>query len=186
MTLYHGGSMEEDVYGNVNFYGMKKVTVMFDERPSFGQIFTRACEEISCNLNDSRISIQGLLSHIASETIVRRFISIASEDDWVKYVRIVKTIVPPCLDVVVRKLSFSHCDAPVGLSPQIPNASRIEAHLPELPKEVVVVSDVQSGPNEFEISRPVRDICGASNPVVPPQKIPLTQDPIQGHRSKCI
>jgi hypothetical protein len=28
-------------------------------------------------------------------------ISIASEDDWVKYVKIVKTIVPPCLDVVV-------------------------------------------------------------------------------------
>jgi hypothetical protein len=31
--------MEEDVYGNVSFYGMKKVIVMFDERPSFGQIF---------------------------------------------------------------------------------------------------------------------------------------------------
>jgi hypothetical protein len=105
-------------YGNVSFYGMKNVTMMFDGRPSFGQIFARACEEISCNLNDPRISIQGLLSHITSETVVRRLISIASEDDWVRYVRIVKTIVPPCLDVVVRKLSSSHCDAPFGLSPQ--------------------------------------------------------------------
>jgi hypothetical protein len=26
----------EDVYGNVSFDGMKKVTVMFDERLSFG------------------------------------------------------------------------------------------------------------------------------------------------------
>jgi hypothetical protein len=39
VTLYHGGSVEEDVYGNVSFDGMEKVMVMFDERPSFGQIF---------------------------------------------------------------------------------------------------------------------------------------------------
>jgi hypothetical protein len=39
VTLYHRGSVVEDVYGNVSFYGMKKVAVMFDERPSFGQIF---------------------------------------------------------------------------------------------------------------------------------------------------
>jgi hypothetical protein len=62
--------VEEDVYGNVSFYCMNKVTVMFDERSSFGQIFARACEEISCNLNDPRISIQGLLSHITSEPVV--------------------------------------------------------------------------------------------------------------------
>jgi hypothetical protein len=36
VTLYHGGSVETDVYENVNFYGMKNVTMMFDERPSFG------------------------------------------------------------------------------------------------------------------------------------------------------
>jgi hypothetical protein len=39
VTLYHGGSMEEDVYENVSFYGMKKVIVMLDEKLSFGQIF---------------------------------------------------------------------------------------------------------------------------------------------------
>jgi hypothetical protein len=42
---------------------------MFEERSSFGQIFTRACEEISCNLNDPSISIEGLLSHVASGTV---------------------------------------------------------------------------------------------------------------------
>jgi hypothetical protein len=73
--------VETNVYGNVSFYGMKNVTMMFDKRPSFGQIFARACEEISCNLNDPRIPIQGLLSHITSKTVVRRLISIASEDD---------------------------------------------------------------------------------------------------------
>jgi hypothetical protein len=105
VTLYHGGSVEIDAYGNVSFDGMKIVTMLFDERPSFDKIFARACEEISCNINDPRISIQGLLSHITYGTVVRRLISIASEDDWVRYVRIVKTMVPPCLDVVVQKLS---------------------------------------------------------------------------------
>jgi hypothetical protein len=80
----------------------------------------------------------------------------------------VKTIVPPCLDVVVQKLSHDHCDAPVGLSPQIPNASPCEAPLHEFPEELPVVSDAQSAPNEVEISRLVRVVCGASNPVVPP------------------
>jgi hypothetical protein len=107
VTLYHGGSVEIDAYGNVSFDGMKIVTMLFDERPSFDNIFARACEEISCNINDPRISIQGLLSHITYGTVVRWLISIASEDDWVRYVRIVKTMVPPCLDVVVQKLSVS-------------------------------------------------------------------------------
>jgi hypothetical protein len=65
-------------------------------------------------------------------------------------------------------LSFSHSDAPVGLSPQMPNAACSEAPLPELPEEVVVVPDAQSASNEIEISRPDRGVCGASNPVVPP------------------
>jgi hypothetical protein len=57
-----------------------------------------------------------------------------------------------------------------GCLHKLPNASRIEAPLPELPGEVVVVPDAQSGPNEFEISRPVSDVCGASNLVVPPRR----------------
>jgi hypothetical protein len=72
--------------------------------------------------------------------------------------------------VVVQKLSFSHCDARVGLSSQMPNASRSEAPLPELLEEVDVVPDAQSAPNEVEISRPVRGVCGASNPVVSPRR----------------
>ena len=73
--------MEEDVYGNASFDRMKKVMVMFDERPSFGQIFARACKEISCNLNDPHISLEGLLSYVASGIVVRRLIFIDSEDE---------------------------------------------------------------------------------------------------------
>jgi hypothetical protein len=101
VTLYHGGSVEEDVYRNVSFDGMKKVTVMFDERPYFDQIFARTCEEIRCNLNDPGILIEGLLSHVVSRTVFRRLISIGSEDDRVKHVKIVMMIVPPCLDLVM-------------------------------------------------------------------------------------
>jgi hypothetical protein len=174
--------VEEDVYGNVSFDGTKKMTIMFEERPSFGQIFARAYEEIICNLNDSSISIEGLLSHVACGSVFQWLISIGSEDEWVKYVKIVMMIVPPCLDVVIRKLSFDHCDGPVGLSPQMPNASPSEAPLPELSEEVVVLPDAQSAPNEVEISRLVRGVCGASNPVVPTQEIPLAQN----HLSKCL
>jgi hypothetical protein len=39
VTLYHGGSVEIDAYGNVSFDGMKIVTMLFDERPSFDNIF---------------------------------------------------------------------------------------------------------------------------------------------------
>jgi hypothetical protein len=79
-------------------------------------------------------------------------------------------IVPPCMCVVVRKLSFSNCDALVGLSSQMSNASRSEAPLPELPEDVNVVLDAQSAPNEVQISRPVRGVCGALNLVVPPRR----------------
>jgi hypothetical protein len=46
--------------------------------------------------------------------------------------------------------------------------------LPDRLEEVVVVADAQSAPNEVEISRPICGVCGASNPVVAPQEIPLT------------
>ena len=171
--------MEIDAYGSVTFDGVKIVTMLFDERPSFDKLLARACEEIRWDINDPRISMQGLLSHITHGTVVRRLISITSEDDWEIYLRIVKTMVPPCLDVVIQKLPVSHCEGPVGLSPQMPNASRIEAPLVELHEEVVVVPDAQSGPHEY-------GICGASNAVVPPQEIPLTQDPVHDHPSKCL
>jgi hypothetical protein len=68
----------------------------------------------------------------------------------------------------------------------MPNASHSEAPLLELPEEVVVMPDAQSAPNEVEISRPVRCICGASNPVVPPHEVPLTQDLTLDQPSKCL
>jgi hypothetical protein len=38
--------VEEDSYGNVSFGGIKKVAVIFDDIPSFSEIFARACDEL--------------------------------------------------------------------------------------------------------------------------------------------
>jgi hypothetical protein len=101
------------------------------------------------------------LCHVASGTIFRRLISISSEDCWVKYAKIVMTNLPRSLDLVVQKLSIDHCEASIGLSPELPNASPCEAPLHDHPEEVVVVADAQSTPNEVGISRPVRVDCGS-------------------------
>jgi hypothetical protein len=58
VTLYHGGSVETDVYGNASLYGMKNVTMMFDERPSFAQIFARL-GEICQNCEDDYSTMFG-------------------------------------------------------------------------------------------------------------------------------
>jgi hypothetical protein len=50
--------VEEDFYGNVSFDGMKNVAIIFDERPSFCEIFARACDELHCKSNDHVISIE--------------------------------------------------------------------------------------------------------------------------------
>jgi hypothetical protein len=40
VTLYHGGRVEIDAYGSVTFDGMKIVTMLFVERPTFDQLLT--------------------------------------------------------------------------------------------------------------------------------------------------
>lgn len=81
--------MEEDVYGNVTFDGMKKVVVIFNGRSSFIEIFARACDELHCNSNELDILIEGLLHYGKSGKLFRRLISISSQDEWEKFVKIV-------------------------------------------------------------------------------------------------
>ena len=35
VTLYHGGSVEEDEFGNISFVGMQRVPLMIDDRRCF-------------------------------------------------------------------------------------------------------------------------------------------------------
>jgi hypothetical protein len=49
VTLYHGGSVEEDQFGNVNFVGMQRVLVIFDDRSLFSKLMGSAHDELKCN-----------------------------------------------------------------------------------------------------------------------------------------
>jgi hypothetical protein len=98
--------MNEDVYGNVRFDGMKKAIVIFDDIPSFSEIFARACYEIHCNSNELDISVKGLLHYGKSRKIFWWLISIGSQDEWEKYAKTMMKNEFQCLDLVVRKLSI--------------------------------------------------------------------------------
>ena len=63
VTLYHGGSVEEDEFGNVSFVRMQRVPVIFDVRPLFCELFSRARDELKCNSNEDAILVEGVLHH---------------------------------------------------------------------------------------------------------------------------
>jgi hypothetical protein len=105
VTLYHGGSVKEDVFGNVTFDGMHKVSLIFDDRPLFREVFGRARDELKCNSNEDAISVQGVVHFGKSGRIFRRLILIACEVECEKYVKTVTRNEYQCLDLVVRKLS---------------------------------------------------------------------------------
>jgi len=39
VTIYHGGIVETDEFSNVTFVGMESVSLMFDTRPLFSELF---------------------------------------------------------------------------------------------------------------------------------------------------
>src|SRR5690348_2462199 len=86
VTLYHGGSMEEDGFGNVTFVGMRKVTLIFADRPTFREMISRACEELNLNSNYEGMSVDGIYHIGQSDQIMSRLVPIKSEDAWEKYV----------------------------------------------------------------------------------------------------
>jgi hypothetical protein len=53
VTLYHGGSVEEDQFGNVSFVGMQRVHVMFDDQPLFCELMASA--RMSLNVNQMKM-----------------------------------------------------------------------------------------------------------------------------------
>jgi len=78
VTLYHGGSVEEDEFDNVSFVGMQRVPVIFDDRPLICELFGTARDELKCNSNEDAILVEGVLYHGRSGIILRRLVPIAS------------------------------------------------------------------------------------------------------------
>ena len=48
MTIYHGGTVESDRYGYIEFLDMQSVPVLFNDRPSFSEMVARARDELHC------------------------------------------------------------------------------------------------------------------------------------------
>jgi len=42
VSIYHGGTIERDRYGYVEFVGMQSVPVLFDEKSSFSELVARS------------------------------------------------------------------------------------------------------------------------------------------------
>jgi hypothetical protein len=155
VTLFHGGSVEEDEFCNVSFVGMQRVPLIFDDRPLFSELVGSAHDELHFNSNDD-ISVEGVLHYGKSGRILRRLIPIAAEAQWDKYVKTVMKNEFQCLDLVVRKLSNN--PSPRGYSPpsgHSPEPKHLAPSEPPLPnhevdvEDVVVVPDAQSAPNEL-------------------------------------
>jgi hypothetical protein len=180
ITLYHGGRVEEDEIGTVSFVGMQRVPLMFDDRPLFSELLSRARDELDCSSSGDVISVEGILHYGKSGWIFyHRLVPIASEGQWEKYVKTIMKNEFQSLDLVVRKLSNDptphgyspqHCFSPEpeNQAPSDPSLANLEVDV----EDVLVVPDAQSAPNEVEICPDV----GAA-----PQEIPLTQN----HPSKC-
>jgi hypothetical protein len=59
ITLYYGGSVKEDVFGNITFDGTHRVSLIFNNRPLFSEVFARARDELQCNSNENAIFVKG-------------------------------------------------------------------------------------------------------------------------------
>ena len=42
MSIYHGGTVEKDRYGYVEFVDMQSMPMLFNEKPSFSELVARA------------------------------------------------------------------------------------------------------------------------------------------------
>jgi hypothetical protein len=61
VTLYHGGSVKENVFGNITFDGIHGVFVIFDDRPLFSEVFGRARDELQYISSEDAILVQGVV-----------------------------------------------------------------------------------------------------------------------------
>ena len=93
VTIYHGGTVEYDRYGYVEFVDMQSVPVLFNDRPLFSEMVARARKELHClgddDDDDDGIAVEGVLHLGSPPNILRRMIPIGCADQWENYVRLV-------------------------------------------------------------------------------------------------
>ena len=150
MTIYHGGTVENDRYRYVEFLDMQSVPVLFNDRPSFSEMVAKAREELHC-LRDDDIAVYGVLHLGSPPNIFRRIISIGCADQCENYVRSAMKRQLQWLDVVMHRVLVD--PIPHGFTPAMDQQAHIN---PPVPKPYLYV----------EIAPTVPDAQSASNTVV--------------------
>jgi len=79
VSIYHGGIVERDRYGYVEFVDMQSVLVLFNEKLSFSELVARAREELHCH-DDDGIVVEGVLHLGSPPNILRNMIPIGYAD----------------------------------------------------------------------------------------------------------
>jgi hypothetical protein len=82
VTLYHEGIVEKDAFGNVTFNGMHGVSLIFNDRPLFSEVFGRARDELQFISSEDAISVQGVVQFGKSDQIFKRLVAITCEVKW--------------------------------------------------------------------------------------------------------
>jgi len=103
VSIYHGGTVERDRYGYVEFVDMQSMHVLLNEKHSLSDLVARAQEELHCH-GDDGITVEGVLHLGSSPNILRKMILIGCADQWKNYVRSAMKSQFQSLDVVVCRV----------------------------------------------------------------------------------
>jgi hypothetical protein len=159
VSIYHGGSVERDRSGYVEFVDMQSVPVLFNEKPSFSELTVRVHEEVHCYGDDGTI-VEGVLHLGFPPNMLRKMIPIGCVNKWENYVRSAMKSQFQSLDVVVHRVLVDPIY--LGFSPPMGEQAYFDPLVPKRDVDAEVpptVSDAQSTPNDV---------------AHPPQEIPLT------------
>jgi hypothetical protein len=113
VSIYHGGTVERDRYGYVEFVDMQSMPVLFNEKPSFSELVARAREEVHCH-GDDGIIVDGVLHLGSPPNMLWKMIPIGCADQWENYVRSAMKSQFQSLDVVVHQVLVD--PIPLGFS----------------------------------------------------------------------
>jgi hypothetical protein len=154
VSIYHGGTMERDRCGYVEFVDIQSVPVLFNEKPSFIELVARAREELHCH-DDDGITVEVILHLGSPPNILRKMIPTGCADQWQNYVRSAMKSQFQSLDVVVCQVIVD--PIPHRFSPPMGQQAHFDppALEPDMDVEVAPTGpDAQSAPNEL-----VGDAC---------------------------
>jgi hypothetical protein len=150
LSLYHGGNVEEDPYGNAKFIDMRHVLVLFIGRPSLSDVFTKAKQKLGYHEDDD-IAVDGVLNISHPPNVIRRVIPIDSQLDWENYVTSAMKTQLQLIEVVVQLVV-------VDCPPEY-----YDRDVDDVP----TVPDTQSGPNLIPLSQPGDDLQTDSPGCIP-------------------